>query len=129
MVSRYAIGIQQRFAFGEVAEVLSAWACRRHHLPLREARVSPCSTNCPTDIQYLMYEPRYKLAAIKLCTPSKDHLEKHYEDLSEKPFFKGLVTYMLSGPICSMVWEGRDAVKTGRSTSSNVRNLYSLTKL
>lgn len=34
----------------------------------------------------------YKLAAIKLMTPSKEHLEKHYEDLSEKPFFKGLVT-------------------------------------
>ncbi|MCJ1398823.1 nucleoside diphosphate kinase [Xylographa trunciseda] len=56
----------------------------------------------------------YKLAAMKLVTPSKEHLEKHYEDLSEKPFFKGLVTYMLSGPICAMVWEGRDAVKTGR---------------
>ncbi|KKZ68838.1 nucleoside diphosphate kinase [[Emmonsia] crescens] len=57
----------------------------------------------------------YKLAAIKLVTPSKEHLEKHYEDLSSKPFFNGLVTYMLSGPICAMVWEGRDAVKTGRS--------------
>lgn len=35
---------------------------------------------------------RYKLAAIKLVTPSKEHLEKHYEDLSDKPFYKGLVT-------------------------------------
>jgi nucleoside-diphosphate kinase len=34
----------------------------------------------------------YKLAAIKLVTPSKEHLEKHYEDLSDKPFFKSLVT-------------------------------------
>jgi nucleoside diphosphate kinase len=34
----------------------------------------------------------FKLAAIKLVSPSKEHLEKHYEDLSEKPFFKGLVT-------------------------------------
>jgi hypothetical protein len=25
-------------------------------------------------------------------------------------------TDMLSGPICAMVWEGRDAVKTGRGT-------------
>ncbi|KAK2807124.1 nucleoside diphosphate kinase [Onygenales sp. PD_10] len=57
----------------------------------------------------------YKLAAIKLVTPSKEHLEKHYEDLSSKPFFKGLVSYMLSGPICAMVWEGKDAVKTGRT--------------
>ncbi|MCJ1334314.1 nucleoside diphosphate kinase [Thelotrema lepadinum] len=57
----------------------------------------------------------YKLAALKLVTPSKEHIEKHYEDLSDKPFYKGLVTYMLSGPICAMVWEGRDAVKTGRT--------------
>ncbi|KAK3073369.1 nucleoside diphosphate kinase Ndk1 [Teratosphaeriaceae sp. CCFEE 6253] len=56
----------------------------------------------------------YKLAAIKLVTPSKEHLEKHYEDLSDKPFFKGLITYMGSGPVCAMVWEGREAVKVGR---------------
>ncbi|EFR01226.1 nucleoside diphosphate kinase A [Nannizzia gypsea CBS 118893] len=56
----------------------------------------------------------FKLVAMKLVTPSKEHLETHYSDLSSKPFFKGLVTYMLSGPICAMVWEGRDAVKTGR---------------
>ncbi|KAE9966793.1 nucleoside diphosphate kinase [Venturia inaequalis] len=56
----------------------------------------------------------FKLVAIKLVTASKEHLETHYEDLSSKPFFAGLVTYMASGPICAMVWEGRDAVKTGR---------------
>jgi nucleoside-diphosphate kinase len=56
----------------------------------------------------------YKLVAIKLVSPSKEHLEKHYEDLSTKPFFPGLIQYMLSGPICAMVWEGRDVVKTGR---------------
>ncbi|KAI0024477.1 nucleoside diphosphate kinase [Xylariomycetidae sp. FL0641] len=57
----------------------------------------------------------YKLAAIKLVTPGKAHLEKHYADLKDKPFFPGLVEYMNSGPICAMVWEGRDAVKTGRT--------------
>ncbi|KAI9716178.1 MAG: nucleoside diphosphate kinase [Chrysothrix sp. TS-e1954] len=56
----------------------------------------------------------YKLVAIKLVTPSKEHLEKHYADLSEKPFFKGLVAYMGSGPVCAMVWEGKNVVKTGR---------------
>jgi nucleoside-diphosphate kinase len=35
--------------------------------------------------------PSFKLAAIKLTTPSKEHLEKHYEDLSSKPFFPGLI--------------------------------------
>ncbi|KAI9847934.1 MAG: nucleoside diphosphate kinase [Sclerophora amabilis] len=57
----------------------------------------------------------FKLVAIKLVSPSKEHLEKHYADLSKKPFFPGLIQYMLSGPICAMVWEGRDAVKTGRA--------------
>ena len=33
----------------------------------------------------------YKLAAIKLTTPGKDHLEAHYADLKDKPFFAGLV--------------------------------------
>ena len=27
---------------------------------------------------------------------------------------------MLSGPICAMVWEGREAVKTGRSRSTSL---------
>ncbi|KAJ9640027.1 nucleoside diphosphate kinase Ndk1 [Coniosporium apollinis] len=57
----------------------------------------------------------FKLVAIKLVTPSKEHLEKHYEDLNDKPFFKGLITYMGSGPVCAMVWQGRDVVKTGRA--------------
>ncbi|KAI1824623.1 nucleoside diphosphate kinase [Xylaria intraflava] len=57
----------------------------------------------------------YKLVAIKLVTPGKAHLEEHYADLKDKPFFAGLVEYMNSGPICAMVWEGRDAVKTGRT--------------
>ncbi|KAH6638875.1 nucleoside diphosphate kinase-like protein [Boeremia exigua] len=56
----------------------------------------------------------FKLTAIKLTTPGKEHLEKHYADLAGKPFFPGLIAYMASGPICAMVWEGRDAVKTGR---------------
>ncbi|RYO91236.1 hypothetical protein DL764_008308 [Monosporascus ibericus] len=57
----------------------------------------------------------YKLVAIKLVAPGKAHLEQHYADLKDKPFFAGLVEYMNSGPICAMVWEGRDAVKTGRT--------------
>merc|ERR1712228_587620 len=45
---------------------------------------------------------------------SEDHLKNHYADLSKKPFFPGLVKYMASGPVCAMVWEGDNAVKTGR---------------
>merc|ERR1712110_552823 len=56
----------------------------------------------------------FKLVAMKLCKPGKEHLEKHYEDLSSKPFFAGLVSHMNSGPICAMVWEGLNVVKMGR---------------
>merc|ERR1739848_203072 len=56
----------------------------------------------------------YKLVAMKLTQPGQAHLEEHYSDLSSKPFFAGLVSYMNSGPICAMVWEGLDVVKQGR---------------
>eukprot|EP00054_Salpingoeca_dolichothecata_P037004 m.9465 g.9465 ORF g.9465 m.9465 type:complete len:179 (+) comp7202_c0_seq1:1453-1989(+) len=56
----------------------------------------------------------FKLVALKMTTASKEHLEKHYKDLSSKPFFGGLVAYMASGPVVCMVWEGKNVVKTGR---------------
>jgi nucleoside diphosphate kinase len=34
----------------------------------------------------------FKLTAIKLVTPGKEHLEKHYADLAGKPFFPGLIS-------------------------------------
>merc|ERR1712166_163864 len=33
-------------------------------------------------------------------------MEAHYADLSKKKFFPSLVEYMVSGPVCSMIWEG-----------------------
>merc|ERR1712002_686688 len=56
----------------------------------------------------------FKLVAMKFMTASKEHLSTHYADLAKKPFFPGLVEYMASGPVCAMVWEGLNAVKTGR---------------
>lgn len=55
-----------------------------------------------------------KLCAMRLCEPSRAHLEQHYADLSSKGFFAGLIDYMASGPVCAMVWEGDNAVATGR---------------
>lgn len=56
----------------------------------------------------------FKLVALKLTSPSKEHLETHYEDLKSKKFFPSLIEYMLMGPVVAMVWEGMNAVKTGR---------------
>ncbi|WBW74592.1 nucleoside diphosphate kinase Ndk1 [Schizosaccharomyces osmophilus] len=56
----------------------------------------------------------YKLRAIKLLVPDRTLLEKHYDEHKGKPFFEKLVGFMGSGPVCAMVWEGKDVVKTGR---------------
>jgi len=56
----------------------------------------------------------FKLVALKLMSPTKELLESHYEDLKSKPFFPGLVKYMMMGPVVCMVWEGDNVVVTGR---------------
>merc|ERR1712178_330021 len=56
----------------------------------------------------------YKLVAMKMAMPGKAHMEKHYADQSSKKFFPGLIEYMTSGPVVCMVWQGMDAVVTGR---------------
>lgn len=48
----------------------------------------------------------FKLVALKMAQPDKHLLETHYKDLKDKPFFPPLITYMLSGPVVCMVWEG-----------------------
>lgn len=56
----------------------------------------------------------YKLVAMKLLWPTKEKAASHYDDLKARPFFAGLVEYFSSGPIIAMVWEGKDAILTGR---------------
>jgi hypothetical protein len=41
----------------------------------------------------------YKLVALELMHPTKEHLEQHYGDLKTKSFFPKLVAYMISGPV------------------------------
>lgn len=56
----------------------------------------------------------FRLVAMKFMQASEDLLKEHYIDLKDRPFFAGLVTYMHSGPVVAMVWEGLNVVKTGR---------------
>jgi len=56
----------------------------------------------------------YKLVALKTKMATADILNEHYRDLVSKPFFPKMRDYMLSGPVCCMVWEGKEAVSTGR---------------
>lgn len=56
----------------------------------------------------------YKLLALKALVPSKELASEHYEALSSKPFYAGLVDFICSGPVVAMVWGGGDVVKAGR---------------
>ncbi|KAF8323201.1 nucleoside diphosphate kinase [Clavulina sp. PMI_390] len=68
----------------------------------------------------------FKLIAMKLVHATPEHLQKHYADLADKPFFPGLIKYMAAGPVVAMVWEGLDAVKTGRAILGATNPLASL---
>ncbi|KAF7221219.1 nucleoside diphosphate kinase 3 isoform X4 [Nothobranchius furzeri] len=56
----------------------------------------------------------FKLVGLKLVKASEDVLREHYWDLRNKPFFSRLISYMSSGPVVAMVWQGLDVVKTAR---------------
>ena len=55
----------------------------------------------------------YKLVAMKMVTPTLNMAQKHYHDLSERPFYPALCKFLSSGPVIAMVWEGEDVVKQG----------------
>ncbi|KAG9510600.1 Nucleoside diphosphate kinase B, partial [Fragariocoptes setiger] len=56
----------------------------------------------------------FRLVAAKFQQADLSLLSRHYADLSSKPFFTGLISYMSSGPVFAMCWEGLNVVKTGR---------------
>ncbi|KAG8803174.1 nucleoside diphosphate kinase [Serendipita sp. 398] len=71
-------------------------------------------------------ERGYKIVAMKMVHATTQHLEEHYADLKNKPFFPGLIKYMASGPVLAFVIQGLDAVKTGRAMLGATNPLASL---
>ena len=56
----------------------------------------------------------FKLVAMKFMKVTNELAEKHYGEHKDKPFFKGLVSFITSGPIVAMVWEGKDVINSVR---------------
>lgn len=56
-----------------------------------------------------------KLIAMKLMQLDEATAAQHYADLAGKPFYPGLIEYIVSGPIVAMVWEGNNAIKAARN--------------
>ena len=64
-----------------------------------------------------------KIAALKLMQIDRSLAERHYSVHQGKPFYEGLVNYIVSGPVVVMVIEGPDVIATVRrivgATKSN----------
>ena len=62
-----------------------------------------------------------KLSALKMISLDDAIIDEWYAHHKDKPFFKGLKSYMSSYPIVAMVWEGAGSVAT-------VRKMIGITK-
>ena len=56
-----------------------------------------------------------KLVAAKLMIIPKDVAENHYGEHKGKKFYDSLISYITSGPVLAMVWEGENAVSICRN--------------
>ena len=55
-----------------------------------------------------------KIVGMKMVWIDKEFSKKHYAAHVEKPFYKGLEAFIVSGPVVAMVLEGIDAVDVVR---------------
>ena len=56
-----------------------------------------------------------KLIALKMIHVTREMAYAHYQEHVGKDFFDDLVSYIMSGPVVAMVWEGPGAVQAARS--------------
>ena len=56
-----------------------------------------------------------KLVAMKFMVIPKATAETHYGEHKGKKFYDSLISYITSGPVLAMVWEGEDAVTVCRN--------------
>lgn len=57
----------------------------------------------------------YKITGLKMFTPGRELLVKHYEEHEGKPFFEPLVEFMSSGPVVAIRAEGQRVIEGFRS--------------
>jgi nucleoside-diphosphate kinase len=56
----------------------------------------------------------FTLVGLKLVQVSRELAEQHYGVHRERPFFSGLVEFIISAPLVAMVWEGDGVVASAR---------------
>ncbi|MGF1480918.1 MAG: nucleoside-diphosphate kinase [Cyanophyceae cyanobacterium] len=56
----------------------------------------------------------FTLVGLKLMQVSRELAEKHYDVHKDKPFFSGLVEFIISAPVVATVWEGEGVIAAAR---------------
>ncbi len=68
------------------------------------------------------YEERgLRLVGLKLMSVPRELAERHYAVHSARPFFRGLVDFITSGPVVAAVLEGPNAIAIVRSMNGATR--------
>jgi nucleoside-diphosphate kinase len=62
-----------------------------------------------------------RLVGAKFMQVSRELAETHYAIHKGKPFYDGLIEYIISAPVMAMVWEGPNAVAAIRQTMGSTR--------
>ena len=62
-----------------------------------------------------------RLVAAKFMQVSRELAETHYGIHKGKPFYNGLISYIVSAPVMAMVWEGPNAIVAIRQTMGATR--------
>jgi nucleoside-diphosphate kinase len=57
-----------------------------------------------------------KLVGMKFLQMSFDLASSHYAVHTGKPFYEGLINYIVSAPVVAMAWEGEEAIEAARAT-------------
>ena len=53
----------------------------------------------------------YQIVGLKMLTPTREILAKHYAEHEGKPFYEPLIEFMLSGPIVAMIAQGNRVIE------------------
>ena len=53
----------------------------------------------------------YQIVGLKMLTPTREILAKHYAEHEGKPFYEPLIEFMLSGPIVALIAEGNRVIE------------------
>jgi len=53
----------------------------------------------------------YQVVGLKMMTPTREILAKHYAEHEGKPFYEPLLEFMLSGPIVAIIAQGNRVIE------------------